>query len=653
MRLAVVKVRSIAVVFLAILLCAACLVLMIPQLGLVPAVSREQQYGSAAVNPPSTDTLLTIMQKLTDPSMIGSGGEPQVSGLFKAQPGDPVVQYLETLSNFSSNMRDLKSGIREASDSFSAGNFTHATENVNQLLALRNMTQVNLNGLNSTVTVLLHNPDWNATKLLNIDLKIGQLQRLLDEYSAQIDQMEGQISLRSPILRLTTPNSSLFINQTVWVYVTLLSHNLTALVDRNVTVSWGLSEVTLETDVNGTGRLTVHFPVGYPAGTATLSASFQPVGLDAETFVSAYATAPILVKYYPTEMRAAASPSECLPLDFVNVTGTLTTPLGVPLANRTLTFTFDNTLLGSGMTGNGGGFQYAFQVPALAENGNHSLLVFFTPRHEILATSNVTLPLRVTRQETATSISSSSSQLFSGTSVTVTGGISKSASTSSSLSGNLILTLDGLKYASIPIGEDGTFSSTIPIPFAATLGNHVVGVIYTPDDPRLDGSDASVQFYVFNTPIVIAVVLCSGLAPGVLVVAHRRRRARIVAEQEVSVEEPAASLNVGDLLRGREANWDMVLATVAAESMPSKLVSITFRLIQTMINNMMGQRTKLSETHREFYNRVTRLKPALGVVLKPLVELFEVAEYGPFALEAAKGDEAKRVLLSMREAKWV
>lgn len=175
----------IAVGLLAILLGGICLVLIGTEYGVQPPVQTEVTYADANVSPASPDATLAVMERFTDPSNIGTPQELSSANWEGALPGDPIAKYLATLSNFSLNMKELKTGIQQLDTSISAGNYTHTTEEIIKLKSIRAVAQSNLESLSSIIVILQHRQGWNSSKLQEIDLRINELQRLYDEYAAK------------------------------------------------------------------------------------------------------------------------------------------------------------------------------------------------------------------------------------------------------------------------------------------------------------------------------------------------------------------------------------------------------------------------------------------------------------------------------------
>jgi hypothetical protein len=587
------------------------------------------------------------MEHLTDPTVIDTSTQPMISNMITAFPNDTVAEYLATLTNLSLNLRSLKTSVETTASSLSVGNFTHATENVNQLERSLGIVKANINSLRIIVRTMVKQ-GWNSTTLSVIQQEIEGVERISDEYAAQITLLEAQVNLRSPLLHIVLSNETTFIDGVMWANITLLARNGTALADRSVSIIWGSNEVVVRTDIDGMAGTLIRFPAGFPAGNNTITASFQPTGPDAKVYVSTYAGAPILIKYHPTELIAEINPSEGMPLDTFTANGTLAIVAGGSLANRTLIFILDNSFLGTGTTDVAGRFLFNFQIPPTIENGNHTLLVFFNPRADILAPSNTNLQFRVTRDQTSTAVSASSIS-FSGMTTSITGRVSGAAESPNGLVGNVVVTLDGSAVATIPVGTDGTFSSSQSISLNTGFGNHVFQVFYTSDDPRVAGSSATVSVYVVNSPTLLAVALFCGLAPGILVARKRRIRAHeasIRGRREASERGMREGYPLATPL-----NWERVLQILHAEHTSRGLVAASFRLVRTLLSNALGRRTKESETHWEFYSRAITSRPVLRELLMPLVKLFELAEYSQFDVSAKQGERAKEILIELHNTK--
>jgi hypothetical protein len=235
-------------------------------------------------------------------------------------------------------------------------------------------------------------------------------------------------------------------------------------------------------------------------------------------------------------------------------------------------------------------------------------------------------------------------------SIPVSGSVSKAVENPEALVGNIEVLFDGVQSATIPVGADGTFSLSEVIPLNTGFGNHTVQIVYSPDDPRVDASKTTVSVYVVNSPTILAVALFFGITPGIIAVSRRKQRAHR-AQREAS-ERHLAALKAEYPL-ARPPDWDRVLEMVEAEPTPRGRIATSFRLARTLINNSFGRRTKESETHREFYSNATVAKPILQDYLKPLVDLFEVAEYSPFIIQRSQGEQAEQILIALHKAKQI
>jgi hypothetical protein len=161
------------------------------------------------------------------------------------------------------------------------------------------------------------------------------------------------------------------------------------------------------------------------------------------------------------------------------------------------------------------------------------------------------------------------------------------------------------------------------------------------------------QIYVVNTELILAVGLTSAVGSGVVAFSRRTRRMRMRTEAErIVAGRTGIPISEEEYLYSGQLDWNRVKTMVGAESTPSGQIAISYKLARVIINNTLRVRTRESETSREFYTRVTRSKPALNVLLQPLIGLFETAEYSQFVVNPSQGEQAKQVLFSLHESKW-
>ncbi len=619
------------------------------------ASAPAAQYSAIQVSSPSRNAAIAAIEQLTSPNeIIASQSLPIVLGTSNLPSQDPVTKYLQALSNFASNIQQIKSGLQTAEALASSGNQNEALPIVDHLAGLENQTGTLLDTLYSLLNQIQSEPKVDLSRIQTIKQRLEGLGRIYVEYAIEIDQLKSEITPKTVSLDISLSNATVYVTEPLVVTGSLLTRNGTAMAQRNITITWAGIHLTVPTDSNGTYKATVAFPLGYPNGTAIVGASFHPVGPDANLFVTTDASALTQLEYYPTEITAQASSQLALPLESVSVIGTLTTATGTPLENRTLHILLDNDVVGDIDTTTNGTYVFTLHVPPSIPDGNHTLAVSFVPAAEIYAPAIASLPLAVQREPIAITAVLAASVPLSGTTLRVTGAVSfaKTAVNQGTFRGNATVLFDGVRYGSSTVGDDGVFSLNVPIPLGASFGPHSVEVVYVPVDPQIDTSTQTIQVYVYNSEFVAVAVIAAVLAPELVIAGRKRRRARRLKSEVIEVpEEP---LTVFRELKPpmTTIEWDSALWIAQVERDPSRKVVMCYRLGRNLIANKFNESIDDSETHLEFCSRVVTLKPLLGPDLKRLVELFEFAEYSQFKASVYEGNEALERLLKIRDADW-
>ncbi len=542
-----IKLHIFALALLTLLVGGTILTLAISQNAPTSPSTFGSSYSSALVSQPSSDAAVAAMEQLTNPGTLLNPKNLQVSlGTSNLPSQDPIVKYLRALSNVSSNLQQMQSGLQTAQTSLASGNTPATTAEVNHLLALRNQTGSLINTLYTLLAQVQSQHNVNPTQIQDIRQRIDELQRLYVEYSLEIDQLNVEITPRTVLLNIALSNNTVLIGTAVQVEGHLQTHNGTILPQRNVTITWGSNATTVPTDSNGQFTATVVFPPGYSSGLTFIQATFQPQGPDAVQYVPTKTSTAIQVIYPPTQIKSELLPQQALPLDQVNVNGSLTTQAGEPLENRTLQIQLDNSPIGNVSSDINGNFLFTFQVPGTTTNGKHALQISFKGS-KILAPSNSTLSLTVQREATTIQTESVTANTLSGMSLTVRGVIAfnnTANNNQATLSGNATALLDGIPVASTKIADDGAFSLPVSIPFTSSFGSHSVEIVYFADDPRVDSAIEIIPVRVYNTPIIIAIAAI--LACSIFLVRRwrGRRGARLTAELEIT-EESAIRVGQG------------------------------------------------------------------------------------------------------------
>ncbi len=98
-----------------------------------------------------------------------------------------------------------------------------------------------------------------------------------------------------------------------------------------------------------------------------------------------------------------------------------------------------------------------------------------------------------------------------------------------------------------------------------------------------------------------------------------------------------------------EFSVESLISAIKVEGLHAARIRKSYILAQAIINRRTGEAPRNSETHWEYFFRVTKSMPKITDTLKRLVELFELAEYSPYPIESAQSREATEILLELRE----
>jgi hypothetical protein len=558
---------------------------------------------------------------------------------------DPLGQYIGTLLNFSTNMDEIQTKLVDARSSLASGNTTQAASDFQQLTRLRNQTKSLLQSLTALLDRVTIEHGINSTAQQQ---KLDEYGALLQTYSGEIDQVgirlreqQGYVPTR---LTLNASMLKVFINQSLFVEGFLKDGNGTALPGRNVTITWGVSQTILKrTDFRGGFEAGISFPIGFSSRLAGVEADFTPQGNDTKVYMPSTAVLYVEVAYESTRIVAEISPANVRPLDTASVEGNLSTQNGDPLKSKTIRVQVDGMNIGNITTSNTGSFSFAFSVPQTLNNGTHVLTLAFPAIGEAFAPSNATLPFVVEILQTQSMISTTRNSLFSGMSLALNGSITYVNGTA--LTGaNVTIFFDGVTYANVTVGDDGSFRSIIQVPIWTTFGAHSVTAKYVPDRPWVQNSEAVASVFVYNTPLVIlAAVLISAATSAGFYLSRRSRHgtvlAPVVLPEPVVIEKPT---------KGELPPEDLISA-IKAENLPAARIRKSYMFAQIIINQKIGASSRTGETHWEYYSRVTKAAPQISDTLKRLVELYELAEYTAYPIEPAQSREASEILLELRE----
>jgi hypothetical protein len=573
---------------------------------------------------------------------------------FPINKDDPLGDYLRTLSNFSDNMLAIEQGLHAVRSFIASGNQSQALADLEQMASLADQTKVLLKSLYVLLDRVAAQYEIDTTTQLQ---KIEELDAHFQTYSAQIDQLGSELTAQQggiqTILVFNASKRGPLVSEVFSVFGILRDKNGTTLDGRSITISWGLNQTVVRlTDFEGKFDASISFPPRFPAGLTNIEAAFEPEHSDVGVYLPSRSLLQVQVDYPLSIITAVIYPANAKPLDFVYVTGNLSSAGGKPLDNRTIAMQLDNSILGNVTTNSIGVFWFRFAVPRTTSNGTHTVTATFNGTGDLFAPSNITLPFFVELIGSQIQVRLDRTALFSGMKVLVYGTVSYSNTTladnSTSKSGNVTVYVDSIQYGNATVNDDGSFSSSIQLPLGLNFGSHVIRFEYTPDRPWIQSSNAAEQVYVYNTPlVVIAGVLASAgiitsLFVGLYVV--RKRRTIVLAPPEIT--EPTFARKP---ILTEEFSRESLISNMEAESDHAAKVRRAYRLTQALIGQKLGEEPRESETDWEYFSRVAKSAPNITDMLRRLVELFELAEYSPYPIEEVQGKEAAGILLELRE----
>jgi hypothetical protein len=609
---------------------------------------RDYRYSDAqesAVNAQAVQDVLSSLGQTMSPDQL-SLLRSKLAGLSQSPTqNDTLGRYVGTLLNFSTTMNEIQTKIADAQSSLASGNIKEASSDFQQLTKLRDEAKSLLQSLLVLLDRITVQHGINSTAQQQ---KLSEYSTLLQTYSGEIDQVS--VSLKEQqgyILTTLTLNASkplVFINQSLAVGGFLKDQNGTALRGRTVRITWGLSETILrQTDLKGRFGGNISFPIGFSAGLARVEADFTPVSNDTKVYLPSSTVIYVGVAYQPSRITAEISSANLRPLDTASVEGNLSTQNGNPLKSKRITAQIDETDIGNTTTGSGGSFSFAFSVPQTLNNGTHVLTLAFPASDEAFAPSNATLPFVVEIVATRSMISTTRNSLLSGTSLTVNGSITYVNNTAVTET-NVTISFDEAPYANATVGDDGSFHAIIQVPIWTSFGAHSVTAKYISSRPWVQSSEAVAGVFVYTTPLVILAVITISAVTSTGFYISRRSRHR-TEMQPVALPEPVV---VQEPTKENLSPEDLISA-IKAENLPAARIRKSYMFAQAIINEKIGESSRIAETHWEYYSRITKAVPQISDTLKRLVELFELAEYTPHPIEPAQSREASEILLELRE----
>jgi hypothetical protein len=558
---------------------------------------------------------------------------------------DILGEYVQTLAAFSAKMDEIQTILEDAQSALASGNTKEASSDLQQLIKLREEAGELLQSL----TVLID----RLSAQYEIDLtvqqqRVRQFASLYRSYSVEVDQLNASLKAQQGFvpttLSLNSTKLQAFVNETIPVFGFLKSQNGTALTARNVIITlYGKPGFLRVTDSKGRFAANISFPVGISAGPAIVEADYVPEGSDARLYLPSTTLLSFQVAYRPSSIAAFISPSHARPRDLMTIHGYLSTPGGSSLPLRQVEVILNGTLLGEATTSRIGVFTFTFSVPRTLNNGTHALIVSFPARGEVYAPSNVTLPFTVDILATKTLIFTDRNSLLSGMNLIVTGNVT-SANGTAPTGTNVTIFLDNLPYRNVTINGDGSYLAVVQLPIWTSLGSHSIAAEYRSDRPWVQGSNAVAVVFIYNTPVILFVVVSIAAGSSLGFYLYRRGK-RAVALAAVALPEPVAIEKPMKM----EFSPESMISAIENETPYAARIRKSFFLAQAIIDQKIGESSRTGETHWEHFFRVTKSVPWISDTLKRLVKLYELAEYSPFPIEPAQSREATELLLELRQ----
>jgi len=452
-------------------------------------------------------------------------------------------------------------------------------------------------------------------------------------------------------LVLNASRTDVFIGEDLLVYGSLETQNESVLIGRRVTITFGDNLTVASTGYDGRFEAAISLPVGFPAGPIAVEAVFDPEAADSGLYLSSRSSLLIQVLYHPSSLEAEIYPKNARPLDTVQVIGRLwSLPENESLKSKMIVIYFDSAFVGNTTTNSTGQFHFGFSIPLGVSSGSHNVTVAFAAIGDRYSPSNASLPLSIELLGTRVSFSADRTWLFSGMSVRIQGTVTLTNGTVWKY-GQAKVYLDGSLSATEMPNAEGVLSSSIQLPIGTNFGWHLLRVKYTPDEPSISGSEATVPVFVLNTPLI---TIASGVVIGLLSLSVyrviKKRRTPILAAPTLPqlpvMEKPSPEAYPPEM---GEYSANGLISMIEAEHDHAAKVRRSYRLAQAMLGQKLHEEPHESETHWEYFHRVTKKAPNVEDSFKRLSELFELAEYSQTPIGRAQSEEATKLLLRVRE----
>ncbi len=612
-----------------------------------PPARGELRYSDAQESDTQAGVILARLAEIMDTNDL-SLLRSRLKGVVRlAGTGeDPLKEYLWVMSEFLGNMTQIETKLNQTHAFVASGDVQRAKADLDQLEHLRDEAMSLLSSLRGLLKGVEGRYQVDASQQRQ---KLVGLESVFSEYSVEIGELENELQVEQglihTILTLRSSKQQVFVEESLSVRGVLEMLNGTALVVRNITLSWdGNMTLMRTTDFSGGFEADLSFPIGAEAGPSAIQAKFEPQGSDNSVYLGCSATLEVQVAYRPSVIMAEIRPATSRPLDLVEVSGVLLGLGDIPLENRVVQTGFDGASVGNATTDATGHFLSGFQVPKTASNGTHAVTLTFAPTLDEYSGSNAMLTLTVELHITRTEVLLDRTRVFSGAALTINGTVTLANGTAWRY-GRVHAYLDDSLLTSAVVIGDGSFLLAVQMPSHTWFGWHVIRIEYSPDEAWVEGSEAVAQVYVYNTLVLViavaGVVAASSLGAYAIV---RTRRAAKLPPPELPGPPPVVTRPTRE-----EYSSEILTATIQAEHNDAAKVRRSFRLAQSMLEQLIGEAPRESETHWEYFSRITGTSPGLAEPLRRLVELYELAEYSPFPIGTDQSREAMEILLRLRE----
>ena len=617
------------------------------------ADNRAYRYQNAPQVPADARAILASFgTSLTPDQLSNLRNRLGTTGIQKWNPTSnvtaptPLSVYLQTISNASSNLVQIGVVLGNAHKSLAIGDMKSVQSDIRTLDTLSSGAQ---RLLGSSLTTL---DEVSATYAIDTSIqasKVRQLNEQLQGYLLDINELKVKASgasFQQTALSLNASVNQVFVGDT-FTAGGFLRWKQVPLGGRGITISWGTGNQSLTTNSTGGFQSDLSFPFGTPSGPAVVEAFYEPSANDSLTYQAAYSAIQITVNYERTQISASLDRYALRPTESALIAGRLGTPTGQSLDGQPISIELNGLLVGNTTTVTDGAFYFILTIPETMRNGTYNATLIFNPSIGRYAASTFLLQFNVVAVPSRMELKADRGLAFSGTNLTLGGGITFMNGTAVN-GGTLLIYLDDAPYANTTTLRNGTFQYSIRLPIWVGFGSHSLTVKYVPADPWVNPSQTTVLVYVVNTPMILfaAATLVGG---SVASVAWLRRRRVPVSRLPPSAMPEAVVVPRPRPVFPKVERYEELLSAIQAETESSLKVRKTYALAQALIDARLGEGREGSETTAEYYLRVTRQLPQISDPLKRLSELFELAEYSQFPISKAQGDSALEALTLLRD----